>query len=475
MGHVPVAWPFATVAALAVSMAALSSCTSWRSAARIGWFFGAGYFAIAFSWLVEPFLVFPLRHGWMAPFAVGLMAGGLAVFWAAAFGGAFWLGTGLATRSLALACLITATGTLREILFTGFPWGLLSYVWGETPVAQLLAFIGPHGLTMLTLLVAASPLLFSRWWSGAGLAALLVATGWAFGIARVPDDRPVPRDLLTVRVVQPNVPQEQKWNRDLRLEFFLRLLELSSLDKGNPSPDLVVWPETSVPFLLRDETDEIPAIAQAVEGASTVFGVRRLSEGKVYNSLAVVAPDGKVAGTYDKRHLVPFGEYVPFAELLSGFGIEGLVEGAGGFSAGTGPRVLDIGSAGRFQMLICYEILFPRNVRTQERSNGLLQATNDAWFGSFSGPQQHFAQARMRAIELGLPLIRSANTGISAVVDPYGRTVAQLPVGEQGAIDAGLPDPLPPTLYSRTGDVPVGVVWSLLMGALVLRRARSLY
>ena len=227
LGHVPFAVPVATVAALAVSMAVLSSCGSWKSAARLGWFLGFGYFAVSFAWLVEPFLIFPLRHGWMAPFAVALMAGGLAAFWAAGCGLAFALGTGPLTRSLALACMITAAGALREVLFTGFPWVLPAYVWGETPVAQVLAFIGPHGLTLATLLVAACPVLFARRWAGIGFAALLIAAGWLFGIARVPDQESAPADAAVVRVVQPNVPQSQKWNLDRRQEFFRRLLDLS--------------------------------------------------------------------------------------------------------------------------------------------------------------------------------------------------------------------------------------------------------
>lgn len=475
MGHQPIAWPLATVVAFAITIAAFLSCTAWRSAARIGWFFGAGYFAIAFSWLPEPFLVFPLRHGWGAPFAVALMAGGFGLFWAAAFAGAFSLGSGPVTRALALACLIMAAGALRESLFTGFPWGLPSYVWAETPVAQLLAYIGPHGLTMCTLLAAASPLLLRRLWAGVGLGAVLVATGWAIGAVRLSRDAPYLDDPPVVRIVQPNIPQDQKWNRDLQQENFLRLLALSRSDVNGRRPDLVVWPETSAPQLLRDDIDEIPVISQAAGGASTVFGVRRFSEGKIYNSLAVVAPDGSVTGTYDKRHLVPFGEYIPFSELMSAFGIDGLVEGAGGFSRGAGPAVIDTGVAGALQIMICYEIVFPREVRSQDRSNGMLQITNDAWFGSFSGPQQHFAQARMRAIELGLPLIRSANTGISAMVDPYGRVVAQIPLGEQGAIDVKFPAALSPTVYARMGDLPAGILWALIMGWLALRRAGSLY
>lgn len=469
LGHAPVSWPAATVLALCAAFWLCVNAENWRAAAFTGWLVGVGYFAVSLVWLVEPFLVFPERHGWMAPIALISTSGGLALFWAAAFGCAC-LFRSRPVRAIALVCFLTGVAALREVLFTGFPWALPAYVWSDTPVSQLAAFIGPYGLTALTLLLPAFPVLFRRWWIGASLAAAAVASCWFIGTARLSEQIPIPGDAPVIRLVQPNIAQEQKWNRAYADRNFENLLNLTSM-VTDPVPDLVVWPETAVTAPVRMDM-KFPKIAAAAGSAGAIVGGRRFSDGKMFNSMLVLDNSGAISNYYDKHHLVPFGEYFPFSEITSMLGLEGLVEGSGGFSPGPGPGTIELGASGRLLAMICYEAIFPRAIRTAKRPEGIIQITNDAWFGTFSGPQQHFAQARMRAVETGLPVIRVANTGISAMIDGKGRTTALIPLGQQGITDAVLPTPLPPTLYVRMGDLPVFIACLLALLSLPFWRIR---
>ena len=471
LGHPPVSWPLATIAAFAVGCFALVSCRKQIDAVKVGWLFGVGYFAVSLIWIVEPFMVFPERDGWMAPFAIFLAAAGFGAFWGAGFWTAWKLGIGPGSRALALAVCIAAIGMLREELLTGFPWALPSYVWSDAPVAQALAVVGPHGLTFLTALAAFSPFLARKPWVGATIAAAGISVIWAAGSLRLASGDVEHADQARVRLVQPNVPQAEKWNAAMSEEFFQRLLSLSSRPSDDPV-DLVIWPETAVTDLLKDARKRFPEMAASANGAYIATGVRRHEAGRFYNSMIALNPEGGLIGVYDKHHLVPFGEYVPFGGLLSDLGFNGLAaDEGGGFSPGAGPAALNMGPAiGSMLAIICYEAIFPRETRTEFRPRGILQITNDGWFGTFAGPQQHFAQARMRSIELGLPLLRSANTGISAVVDGRGRVIASLPLGMQGSVDSLLPAPEPPTPYSKVGDLPIAVVLLSILAMLGWRR-----
>ena len=471
IGHAPLSFPLATIAAFAAACFALVNCGKQLDAFKLGWLFGTGYFAVSLNWIVEPFLIFPARDGWMAPFAILFTAAGFGGFWGAGFWFSWRLGTGSGSRALALAGCIAAIGMLREELLTGFPWALPSYVWSETPVAQALAFAGPHGLTFLTALAAFTPFFTRKPWVGAIAAAAGISIIWAAGHWRLVSGDIEQADLARVRLVQPNVPQMEKWNDARSEEFFQRLLRLSFRSSGEPV-DLVIWPETAITDLLRDARKRFAEISASANEAYVVTGIRRYERSRLYNSMIALNPEGDLIGIYDKHHLVPFGEYVPFGDVLSGLGFNGLAaDEGGGFSPGTGPAALNLGpELGNLLAIICYEALFPREIRTEFRPDGMLQITNDAWFGTFTGPQQHFAQSRMRSIELGLPLLRSANTGISAVVDGRGRVIAQLPLGVQGAIDSIVPKPEPPTLYSKVGDLPVAVALLSILTLLGWRR-----
>jgi apolipoprotein N-acyltransferase len=278
-----------------------------------------------------------------------------------------------------------------------------------------------------------------------------------------------------VRIVQPNAPQHEKWDRDLAPMFVERQLAMTASDPGPLGPPaLVVWPETAIPYLASVAGPVFDAAAAAAGGADVLIGALRDDpQGRYFNSALQIGPDGQIAAQYDKHHLVPFGEYMPFPGIFRSLGIRALTERTqSGYTPGPGPQVLDLPGIGRALMLICYEAVFPQDTRASTRPDLMIQMTNDAWFGDFAGPQQHLALARMRSIEQGLPLVRAANTGISALIGPRGTVLDQLPLGHAGFVDAVLPQPLPPTVYSRTGDLPLALVLCLSIGALTFWRSR---
>jgi apolipoprotein N-acyltransferase len=269
--------------------------------------------------------------------------------------------------------------------------------------------------------------------------------------------QPVPEreTPLLVRVVQPNARQELKWQPGMEQLFYERHLTLTAAE---PRPDVTIWSETAVPFVLDHAPDLLAQSAAAAAPGRLILGIRRVEErpdgDRWFNSLAVLDPDGTAAAVYDKHHLVPFGEYIPFQGAIAHLGLPALATlTRGGFTPGDGPHLIAVPGIPPFLPLICYEAIFPGGLRAPEgRPEWMVQVTHDAWFGEASGPWQHLAQARMRAIEQGLPLARAANTGISAMIDPYGRVTASLGLGQEGALDAIIPGPLPATFYARHGD-----------------------
>ncbi|MFN3955575.1 MAG: apolipoprotein N-acyltransferase [Pararhodobacter sp.] len=482
-----------------VSRARAARAGFWR-----GWLAGVGAFGLSMVWIVEPFLIEPDRHAWMAPFALVLLVSGMALFWGLAGALAVWLGGARpAARLWALVLAMLAFEALRGHLFTGFPWAMLGHIWIDTPLGQLAALSGALGLSALTLVLAAvlAQAGGALWqaWRGAsrrgpaaalgGLAAAIAVLvgGWLWGAARLAQPTLPAPDLL-VRLVQPNADQALKWDPRHAEALFFRHLELTAAPApAGRAPDLVIWPETAVPFFLDSAGDGLSMAAEAAGGAPLVLGIQRRerrAEGAgqagapaYFNSLAVLDSRGAPLAVYDKHHLVPFGEYVPllgrYADRpglawLSGFAAQALL----GYSPGPGPRLLDLGAAGRVLPLICYEAIFPRNLRTAERADWLLQITNDAWFGARIGPFQHLAQARLRAIEQGLPMVRVANTGVSAVIDARGRVVVALGMNRQGVIDAAVPGGASPPLHARFGDTPWHLGLGMLLACWVLLRLR---
>ncbi|MEM7320706.1 MAG: apolipoprotein N-acyltransferase, partial [Pseudomonadota bacterium] len=384
-------WPATLIALLLTGVLFIHAGTRIR-AAVLGMAYGVGYFAHALIWIVEPFLVEPERYGWLAPFAIVLSAAGLALFWAAAFWVAYLPGRQAPSRVWLLIATWSLAEFARAYIFTGFPWGNFAQIWVDSDVALLLSVLGPQGLSVLTIAVplcAASALSQRR--SGPVIASVLLTTACLAGVFQIQAQAPkILETGQTVRLVQPNAPQHQKWDPDHIATFFWRQIEYTT---QGPRPDLVVWPETSVPVWLESADETLAQIAEAAQGSKVIIGIQRGEGGKIYNSMVHLGRDGQIAGIYDKHHLVPFGEYVPFGNLMANFGLHGFASNQGqGFSAGPGPQILDLEGIGKALPLICYEAVFPQDVlASAERSDVLLQITNDAWFGEQSGPYQHLA------------------------------------------------------------------------------------
>ncbi len=474
LGQAPLSLPFGLLVALPALGWLFLNNQGRKQAFLTGWYAGSAYFMASIFWIMEPFYIEADVFGWMAPFALLFMSIGLALFWGAGFLlASFACGKPL-LRLAALAAAWTFAEFLRAHILTGFPWGLLAYVWSETPLFQILAYVGPHGLGLLTLAIGFTPLLASRnIWFGGSYAVLMVALLWVGGQWRLADTQPLTE--TRVRLVQPNAPQRLKWRSDMIPVFYNRALKLTRAVAKERRPDVVVWPETAIPFTLGSDTMALQALVRAAGPTTQILaGIRRYQDNRLYNSMLYLDRSGGILAVYDKHHLVPFGEYMPLGNLLSRFGIRGMADtDGGGFSAGSGTRILRGAGLPDFLPLICYEAIFPGLSQLgNERPKWLLHITNDAWFGNFAGPQQHLAQARARAIEQGLPLARAANTGVSAMIDPFGRILASIPLNQAGFLDARLPAPLGRTAYSYLGEWPWLLI-SLLIGIIVSLKCRK--
>ncbi|HVQ11267.1 MAG TPA: apolipoprotein N-acyltransferase [Methyloceanibacter sp.] len=446
-------------------------------AAFTGFWFGFGYFLTGLYWIAEAFLVEPWRHGWLIPFVMTALPGGMALFYAAAAALAACLWRPGPARVFALAIAFALAEFARGHILTGLPWNLLGYGLAATlPMMQLAAIFGVYALSLLAVLLFASP--FAIWApQGSGLArpkgtalltlafciALALAAVW--GQARLANGD-AGSTGVRLRIVQANVDQANKWRPENSAEIFNTYLDLTKSGGGNGGLDgisLVVWPETAVPFLLAESSQALTAIGDVLpNGTSLLVGSGRIVEERdaqdrlvatrVYNSLLAISDKGEILDGYDKIHLVPFGEYLPFQDLMESLGIFQLTGVRGGFSAGTGSRLLSVPGAPQARPLICYEIIFPDEISNDgPRPGWLLNVTNDAWFGGSAGPYQHFHQAQLRAVEQGLPVVRAANTGISAIIDPYGRVLAELGLKKEGVVDGLLPEALPITKFVMWG------------------------
>ncbi|MEE3626248.1 apolipoprotein N-acyltransferase [Nitrospirillum sp. BR 11752] len=469
--------------------------------------FAFGHFVLGLYWVGAALLVFP-RFWPMLPLAVaglpfllGLFVGtGTLAWWALVR--RFRIGG--VSRCLLFAVLWTVVEYARGHAFTGFPWNLMGYVWVGLPgPAQVGSLVGVYGVTLLTVLPASLPAVLAdggrRPWMAPAVGLGLVALMAAYGIARVPAGEAPLVPGVMLRLVQPNIPQTDKWNAQLELDHVRLLLALSRQPQppGQSPVTTLVWPETAVPYLLEDEPELLKAVGQVTPpGGLTLTGTLRLTPAgqpgaedgtdTYWNSLVVVNDQGQVLDHYDKAHLVPFGEYTPLRRWLPLRAVALVSPGNSILGSGPGPRTLDLPGLPPVSPLICYEVIFPGMVTAQEAGTGgtpkggatkdavpparprwLLNVTNDAWYGLTAGPHQHLAIATMRAIEEGLPLVRAANTGISAVVDPYGRELGRLALGTRGVLDLPLPEPtIQPTPYARWGDGPLAALLLAVMGVI---------
>ena len=456
-----------------------------KCAGFLGFWFGFGCFLAGLYWIAEAFLVEPLRHGWLLPFVMTALPGGIALFFAAAAALAMLLWMPGAGRVFALAIAFGLAEFARGHVLTGLPWNLLGYgLLGTLPLMQLASLFGVYVLSLLAVILLAAPAATfaprgSGLAGGKGTAALALGFTTLLGLSYLWGERKLaaaPHDTTGVRlrIVQANVDQGEKWRPENAVEIFDDYLALTK-KPGLDAIDVVIWPETAVPFFLDDAPDALLAIGAALpQGTSLLVGSARaveerdaqgtLGAERVYNSLLVLDDEGRVSDRYDKVHLVPFGEFLPFQDFLESLGVMQLTGVRGGFSAGDSRRAVSIHGAPPARALICFEIIFPDEIAAQgERPGWLINLTNDAWFGSSAGPYQHFHQAQVRAIEQGLPVARAANTGISAVIDPYGRIRAEIGLGEKGAIDAELPKVGPKTLFAQFGTLAEVFVFLLAL------------
>ncbi len=468
-----------------------------RSAFFRAWLGGVGYFSVCVWWIVEPFMVDAKEQGWMAPFALILMAGGLAVFWGLAAVLYRALKTPGAARVLVFAGCLAGFEWLRGNVFTGFPWDLPGETWaaGSAP-SQIASVIGAYGLTWITLAIAAAPAVLAAPLSRRGqivtlAAAVLALAGlYGFGVVRLQTAASSAPGAPIVRVVQADIDQKDKWkpeNLGMVFDTYVRLTQ----QPAAVQPSIVIWPEGALPAvidqLVAPGSDYAPRLRDAIApGQTLLMGANRMQAGPkdelYFNSLVAFRreADGlRVTGVYDKHHLVPFGEYMPAGEFAQKIGFRSLVHMPDDFTAGPAAQPITPWGVPAVQVLICYEALFPGVTRQGAAAAGLrpawiLNPSNDAWFGTGSGPLQHLNIASYRAIEEGLPIIRATPTGVSAVIDAYGRIMPgkRIGLGGLGVIDAQLPPALQPTLFSRLGDISFALL--LLMSGLIATAYRVL-
>lgn len=450
-----------------------------RGAFWMGWLAGFAYFFVGCWWVAEAFFVNP-EQAWMAPFAASLLPAGLGLFWGTACALYRRFAPIGAVRVLLFAALFCAFEWLRGHVLTGFPWNPAGATWrAGGGMSQFAAVVGVYGLSLVTVgaVAAFAPLIGpgsrrDRLMS-AGLGAVVLVAVGLFGAVRLAQARLTFTDTV-VRLVQADVKQETKWSPEAYRSIVDRYLALTAQAPTEPSgrvPNVVVWPEGALPASANDvfASADAQALAAAVRpGQTLLIGLARgepdltAPEGaRYYNSLFALQSEGaaglRVAAVYDKHRLVPFGEYLPLGSVMTSLGLRSLVHMPSDFSPGPRPRPIAVPGAPPAQVLICYESLYPGfTPGAAGRPDWIVNASNDAWFGATSGPRQHLNLASYRAIETGLPIARATPTGVSAMIDPWGRIVdgQRLEPGVMGVIDAPLPRPTGLTAYGRFGDWP---------------------
>ncbi|WP_373235535.1 apolipoprotein N-acyltransferase [Cohaesibacter celericrescens] len=453
--------------------------SAWAMA-KVGWLFGFGFFLVTFYWLGAAFLVEADKFVWALPLAILLLPAGLALFWAMACGLSAWVWSASPLRVIWLALALSAMEWMRGTVLTGLPWGGFAPALASNSVMmQALALVGPNTMTLFAVLLFGLPVfLFGDHqnrrlgWQLATVTGLLFIAQLTYGAYRLAQPMPQQDHASVVRLVQPNIPQVEKWKFENRSWIFNRLIAMTTLDSEETpvdSVDLVIWPESAIPFYLIEDPEALATIAQALpEDTGLITGALRRERSEVggetvYNSIYQMASDGTVLSAYDKVHLVPFGEYLPKQSWLKAIGLEQLTAQKSGFTAGTNRRLLRDVNLGTILPLICYEIAFSDEVQAfPEGADWIINVTNDAWFGATIGPKQHLHLAQMRAVESGLPVIRAANTGVSAIISGKGQILHQMPLETEGIIQGKLPSKLPITLYKQWGNWIFASLWAFL-------------
>jgi apolipoprotein N-acyltransferase len=464
------------------------------TAALAGWCFGFGYFLAGLYWIGYAFLVDAKTFGWLLPIAVAGLPAYLALYTGLGVAAARLIWVRGPERILALAVTLTAAEWLRGHLLSGFPWNTFGYALTQPLVlAQSVSLVGIWTLTFACIAICATPAVLAddkadtrHPYRPLFLAIAVLAVFAGYGAMRLWSHPTAYVAGVKLRIMQPNLPQDDKFNYSAKAQVMDRYLRLSDRATGPASNGVhdvthLIWPEAAFPFFLTREPDALAQIAallkpstELITGAVRAASDTGPSDFRVYNSIYVIDPDGSIRGIYDKVHLVPFGEYLPFQRLLERLGLMQLTKVVGGFLSGDRRRAVDVAGAPKMLPLICYEAIFPgAAVPGGERPGWLINVTNDGWFGISSGPYQHFQQARVLAIAEGLPMVRAANTGISAVIDPVGRIVGSLPLGIEGVLDARLPSAIEPTIYLSYGHYFLILVLTLSLIIVGQRRLRA--
>jgi apolipoprotein N-acyltransferase len=472
---------------------------AWRAGLRAafgaGWCWGFGFFLASLWWLGEAFLVDADHYAWALPLGVVALPAALALFSGLGFALARLVWTHSPLRVLALAFGLGLSEWLRAIVLTGFPWNELGLALGQSlPLAQTASLVGLDGLTLLAIAIAAAPATLSDEpgpgrWAPTLIAALAVGAMSLFGLYRLDQPDPAALENVKLRLLQTDISQGADFGPDKGAEILGRYLALSDRAtspqrSGVADVTLLVWPESAFPFLLAREAGALARISEFLRsgavlatGAASMEAAANGQPRRFYNSILLLDHSGLLAERYDKRHLVPFGEYVPFQAFLRRVGVTQFVQFPGGFEPGSGSDVLSIPGAPAALAMICYEAIFPNEwggarAGDASRAQWILNLTDDAWFGLTPGPYQHLAMARLRSVEWGLPMARSANGGISAILDAKGRMIASAPLGAETVIDGVLPGALPPTVAARFGAGPFALGLAAIL--LVLAAARAL-
>ncbi len=425
----------------------IGAAKNWKQVALIGWMFGFGLNLAGLYWITEPILTEVSTFWWLVPLADPLLAFAVAFYSIIPALAAYFVRPGFG-RLLVFSGAWVLSDLLRQFAFSGFPWNLWGTDWavpgflGDVFI-QLASVVGVHGLTLLTVLIAGMPLFGKRGFA----AALVILAAWGgFGLVRL--GTPVPDTNIKIALVQPDFPVPGSFDRASLEARWQRLLAMSAAGL-HAGAGAVIWPEAASPWLLDSDVDARAQLAAVTGTAPIIAGsIRVLSQTDYRNSLVVTAGPVPAFAVYDKWKLVPFGEYMP-----KWIPVRITPDQMGdGFTPGPGPRTLSVSGLPPFGPLICYEAIFSGQIVDEaHRPAWLVNITDDAWFGDSAGPRQHFADARLRAVEEGLPLARDANSGISAVFDGFGRMQAALPLDAQGVLVARLPGAVPETIYARFG------------------------
>lgn len=444
----------------------LNGARGWRPAVLTGWAFGTAHCGSGFYWISSSLLVDAERFGWLYPISITFFGIAFGIYPALVALAHHRIGRRCWRGGLVFAALWTIGEGLRGHLFTGFPWNLIGTVWAVSDASlQLGSIVGTYGLSLLT--VAVAGLLASLRPVPMVFALALIAAQFGFGLLRLADATMADVPGVRLRLVQPDIPQDLKWEPALREAHFTRTLTVSRAP-GLERVTHVIWPEAAIPFAIGEDAPRRARLAEIVpDGGLLIAGAPRVERTsrpiQVYNSLFAFDRAGTVVATYDKFHLVPFGEFMPLRWLL---GWLPPIASIGDTAAGPGARTMTLAGLTPFSPMICYEIIFPGAVVAPgPRPGFLLNLTNDAWFGLSAGPFQHFASARLRAVEEGLPLVRAANNGISAIVDAHGRVRASLALGASGVVDGPLPVAIESTVFARTGNLGAWALAALVLFA----------